>query len=105
MQDPVVNILHRSNPLLLRREGVNSSETFSEFCLNLTSSPASIHDGRNHPRHRKPLCVLPAADPTNHAGLTSPYPGAGNRPRVFSASRIYLLIETRYTLWRIVNPH
>lgn len=43
--------------------------------------------------------------PTRRTMRASPYPGAGNRPRVSSASLIYLLVETRYTLWRIAKPH
>ena len=40
--DPVVNIPHRSNHLLLRREAVNGAGSFTEFCLNLTSLYVSI---------------------------------------------------------------
>jgi hypothetical protein len=36
-RDPSVNRLHRSNPLLLRRDGVNGAASFPEFRLSLTS--------------------------------------------------------------------
>jgi peptidoglycan/xylan/chitin deacetylase (PgdA/CDA1 family) len=39
---PALNVLGQVNPLLLRREAVNGSAPFIEFCLSLTSAYAYI---------------------------------------------------------------
>jgi peptidoglycan/xylan/chitin deacetylase (PgdA/CDA1 family) len=45
-REPVANIAHQSNPFLLRREAVNGSGTFIEFCLSLTSLYNNLQSSR-----------------------------------------------------------